>query len=363
MLPLSSYTVIEISTAACALPQRIALAMAGKIARDLGARVISVHALGRDPLRDVPVEPYETSRSEARALAAFLNSAKEAIVLEADERLDGERIAALVASADAVLIAKGDGDSLAVKAPVTIEIAALPPEIPMAVPPSELGLLAMSGMLDIVGNASREPLMLGGHQAAYAAGYAVFSAMMTGLAEREFLARDAHLVVDMLNVLVWLNWKALAAAETSQGETVTREGDTAIWQVVPCADGHVAIVYNDRDLPEIAKLIGYAASAFKDSQQTADSRRDFLSAVKVWCATRSRCDITEMAQQRRIPFGPVLLPHELAHDAHLGERGSFTLVSDGGRSARLPLLPLRWDGRAFHPVPQANPLSSSEAAR
>ncbi|MBX9775320.1 MAG: CoA transferase [Xanthobacteraceae bacterium] len=351
-LPLSSFTVVEVCTASSSLPQRIAVAMAGKIARDLGAHVFAVYGPDGDPLGAVTVEPYERSPREAKALSTFLNSGKEAILLSRHEREDCERIADIVTHADALLISTGVAENIALKAPVTVDLAVLPPNISTAVPPSELGLFALSGMLDLVGTASREPLMLGGHQAAYSAGCAAFSAMMTGFAEREFQGRDAHLVVDMLNVLMWLNWKALAAAEITPSEIVSREGEDAPWRTVPCADGHVAVVYNDRDLPQIFDLLADddglpGGQAYLKSRAT-DSRHDLMEAIKRWCAPRTRRQITDAAQRRSIPFGPVLLPHELLCDPQLIFRQSFASVVTPGSDAQIPVLPLRWNGKPVH---------------
>ena len=57
-----------------------------------------------------------------------------------------------------------------------IEIAAFPLEMNAASRPvSELTLLALGGLLHMVGEPERKPLRLGGHQASYPAGLTAFT--------------------------------------------------------------------------------------------------------------------------------------------------------------------------------------------
>ncbi len=71
---------------------------------------------------------------------------------------------------------------------------------------SELALGALSGLLDIVGDANGPPTRLAGHQLAYAAGLAACTGLLAALH-----AGGTEIVdVSLFDVATWLNWKAAA---------------------------------------------------------------------------------------------------------------------------------------------------------
>src|SRR6266849_10051470 len=73
-------------------------------------------------------------------------------------------------------------------------------------------------------------------------------------------ARDAgqhapHVRVSLAEVMQWVNWKAASAAAAS-GTSPGREGKRSEFQIVPCRDGHVAVVYTATQWPATRALIG-----------------------------------------------------------------------------------------------------------
>ena len=52
-------------------------------------------------------------------------------------------------------------------------------------PVSEFTILALGGLLHMVGEPERKPLRLGGHQASYAAGLTAFTGLTAALAARD----------------------------------------------------------------------------------------------------------------------------------------------------------------------------------
>lgn len=205
--------------------------------------------------------------------------------------------------------------------------------------------------------------MLGGRQAAYAAGLATFTAAMTGLAALA-QGRRERFEVTMLDVLVWVNWKAVGASLFRAGDEVHREGRQAEWQVLRCRDGFVAMVYNERDWPQLARLVGHPDlldSELESGAGRAARRSTFMPHIERWCAERTRDEIYRSAQAVRVPVGPVVPPADLATDPQIRDRGAVAEVElPGAGRVRMPLVPLQWNGEGFVPRPEQAPVPATE---
>src|SRR5207344_2993302 len=135
------------------------------------------------------------------------------------------------------------------------EIAAFPLEMDAAQHPvSEFTLLALAGLLHMVGEPERKPLRLGGHQASYAAGLTAFTGLTAALAARDAGQTPPAVRVSLAEVLQWVNWKAASGADAS-GTSPGREGKRSEFQILPCRDGHVAVVYTVTQWPATRTLI------------------------------------------------------------------------------------------------------------
>jgi len=352
--PLAGATIVERVLPSTPLPTRLAVALAGRVAADLGARVVVVEPPGGDRLRYLPPFLAHGPAAERSALFQFLGASKRSCVL--DEGNAGHRLAAarLCAGADAVL-ADGNAPRAEPRPPLTIAVTPLGRSgggRPGAV--SEFTVLALGGLLDILGDPAREPLRLAGHQAAYAAGLAAFTALAAGLLAAP--AGEGAPVVDvsLLDVCRWLNWKSLAVT-LEAGRPPGRRGSAEEWRVVPCADGQVAVAFLDRDWASLCSLVGddaLARAPIGERGGRAARIEALYARVLPWCATRSRRDIYCAAQERGIPIGPVRLIEELPDDPQTVARGFLTGIRHARLGElRLPRLPLLWDGAGFAPRP------------
>ncbi len=218
------------------------------------------------------------------------------------------------------------------------------------IPASEFTVMALGGLLNVIGEPDREPLRLGGHQAAYAAGLAAFTGLVAGLCGTSTETEIAR--VSMLEAVIWLNWKNLASAATT-GTAPGRAGKFAEWQVLRCADGWVALVYQDGDWPLLARVIG---DKRLDDPALADraARQACAAAigeiVQRRFAALTRAQIREIALQRRLPLGPVWSPEELARDPHTLARDFLASVRlPDGPTVPMPRLPVLWNGQGFPP--------------
>jgi crotonobetainyl-CoA:carnitine CoA-transferase CaiB-like acyl-CoA transferase len=152
--------------------------------------------------------------------------------------------------------------------------------------------------------------------------------------------------VSMLDTVIWLNWKSV---RPRAGEPrLTRAGSTAEWQVVRCADGFVALVYQEPDWTALCDIVGDARLSGPDFAQRTDRirrSREIAEIVEQRFSALTRREIHALALARRIPLGPVWSPHELAADPQTTSRGFLETTTIDGQIVSMPRLPVLWNGQ------------------
>ncbi len=352
-LPLARFTVVEVNDANISLCLRLANSLAAKIAADLGADVLKIEPPGGDPVRRAPpLLPQGGS-----ALFQFLNTSKRSLVLDLATEAGRATLAALLDKADAALFEEPAAIAALVRASTAtpIEIAAFPVEMNAAhLPVSEFSLLALGGLLHMVGEPERKPLRLGGHQASYAAGLTAFTGLVAALAAREAGRAAPTVRVALAEVMQWVNWKAASGAEAS-GVSPGREGKNSEFQIVPCRDGHVAVVYTVTQWPATRTLIGDPRLADEKFNTRAGRRShipELYGILRPWFADKTRAEIQRAAQAKGVPFGPIFSPAELLDTEQYVVRGFLAEMQHPALGTlRMPQLPVQWNGRSFAPRP------------
>jgi crotonobetainyl-CoA:carnitine CoA-transferase CaiB-like acyl-CoA transferase len=359
-LPLQRFTVVEVNDRAVndkdvPLCLRLAVSLAGKIAADLGATVLKIEPPGGDPVRRAP--PMLGATGSESALFQFLNTSKRSLVLDLATQEGRAALSKLLDTAHAVLFEEPASIAALARAgrATPIEVAAFPLEMEAgrrAV--SEFTILALGGLLHMVGEPERKPLRLGGHQASYAAGLTAFTGLATALAARDAGRPAPSVRVSLTEVMQWVNWKAASGAEAT-GESPGREGKQSEFQIVPCRDGHVAVVYTVTQWPATRTLIGDPRLDDPKFATRAGRRRNIAGLYEIilpWFADKTRAEIQQQAQSKGVPFGPVFSPAELLATEQYVARGFLADVAHPtlGR-LRLPQLPVQWNGRSFAPRP------------
>ncbi len=119
--------------------------------------------------------------------------------------------------------------------------------------------------------------------------------------------------VSLAEVMQWVNWKAASGAEAG-GTSPGREGKASEFQIVPCRDGHVAVVYTVTQWPAARALIG--DRRLEDPKfATRAGRRgniaELYDILRPWFADKTRAEIQKTAQAKGVPFGPIFTPAEL----------------------------------------------------
>jgi len=352
-LPLARFTIVEVNDRDVPLCLRLAASLAGKIAADLGATVLKIEPPGGDPVRRAP--PFLPQGESA--LFQFLNTSKRSMVLDLGEQSDRTTFAGLLETADAVLFEEPASVAPLARAgrATPIEIAAFPLEMGAATRPvSEFTLQALGGLLHMVGEPERKPLRLGGHQASYPAGLTAFTGLTAALAAREAGQKPPSVRVSLAEVLQWVNWKAASGAEAT-GTSPGREGKKSEFQILPCRDGHVAVVYTATQWPATRSLIGdrrLEAAKFDTRAGRRQHIAELYEIVTPWFADKTRTEIQKTAQAKGVPFGPIFSPAELLGTEQYVARGFLADLEHPqlGR-LRMPQLPVQWNGRSFAPKP------------
>src|SRR5690349_1413365 len=157
--PLAGRRVLDLGARCAQVPHALAASMAARLCAAYGAEVVRALPKTGEPFANyAPLLPGGGS-----ALDRFLNA--------------GKRPGTASGDFDAAI---GDEAALReVSARVKVRLSVFAPgnDPPM----SELGLLAISGLLGIVGESEGPPARLAGHQVAYAAGLAASTAAMAAL--------------------------------------------------------------------------------------------------------------------------------------------------------------------------------------
>ena len=352
-LPLAGFHIIEVNDAKVPLCLRLATSLAAKIAADLGADVLKIEPAGGDPVR---VAPPLLPQGES-ALFQFLNTSKRSLQLDLGSESGRGTLARLVEAADVVLFEEpaSVASMLRTGKATPVEIAAFPLEMDAAQRPvSELAIQALGGLMHMVGEPARKPLKLGGHQASYPAGLTAFTGLMAALAARDAGRPAPSVRVSLAEVMHWVNWKAASGAAAS-GASPGREGRNSEFQVLPCRDGHVAVVYTVTQWPATRALVGDPRlddPKFNTRTGRRQNIAELYAALAPWFAGKTREEIQKAAQAKGVPFGPIFSPAELLQTEQYVARGFLAdMLHPTEGTLRLPQLPVQWNGRSFSPRP------------
>lgn len=329
----------------------LAMGLTARLASDFGARVIR-QCDGADPLAGADADPdLPDLAPHLRALRRFLSHGKEqrgAAVPDRTGLHEGQKACFHVRL-------RYDSDDHAVSHPVDARIVkdvvfsgdmAGPGASQQA--DSEFTIAAKSGLLDIVGRSDARPLMLGGHQVSYSTGLSGFLAAVALLRSEEIERAE----ISALGTALWINWKSLAAA--AQGRPIPRRSaEHGKWRTVPCADGHVALVYFDRDWPVIGKMTGDPAILALSAEKSWSDRNSLVEIEKrleAWAAKHTRRDIAAASKSFGLAMGAVWSPAELLADPQYRARDFFMSSSDGKAAndlrPRLPVIATTHQGSA-----------------
>jgi crotonobetainyl-CoA:carnitine CoA-transferase CaiB-like acyl-CoA transferase len=351
---LSDVTVLDLTTGAAG-------PFATKLLADFGARVIKVERPGRgDPGRRVG--PFPRDR-DAGALFLYLNSGKESITLDLATATGRRMLLDLAESADAVVESFMPGclDEIGIGVSdlhrrnprlMVTSVTAYGQTGPYARwRPSGITVFASSGQMSLVGEPDREPLMSGGHQAAYQAGLHAFGATLAGLYSVGILEAGQHIDISAMECMA-------ATLELYLPDFLYRRTDilskrrgniaAATLGIFPCADGHAGIHIMARNFAAFARTMDAPwlidDERFRDQRSRLVHNDELLAEVLGWTAQHTRAEIYQRAGEERCTIAPVLTVPEVLDHPHLRARGAFAEVDDP-RAGRIT-----YPGAPFRPA-------------
>jgi len=128
----------------------------------------------------------------------------------------------------------------------------------------------------------------------------------------------------------------------------------AIYDVFDTADGGQLFVgvVSDTQWKVFCEQFGMDALAadatLATNNQRVHARERLLPQVRARFAQMGKTELMRACERAGLPYAPIVMPQELFDDPHLNASGGFAEITlEGGRSARVPKLPLEMDGRRF----------------
>lgn len=347
-------------------------AYCGRLLADLGADVVLVEPPGGGASRHH--EPVVlTDTGPVSCFGRFVHLNKRAVTLPLGTP-EGRALAlGLVADADVLIdtregldgMAHGLSDAELRSANarlVHVVVTAFGEDGPYADAPSDdLTTLAAGGLLSLGGYEDAGPVAVCGEQTYFARSIFGAAGVILALLVREDTGRGDRVEVCAQEAVANALEDAVPDCDLNgrvrrrRGER-PREAGTGTYR---CADGYVAIVAGRLGTAKaFANLVEWMVQSgtegteeFEDPRWTDHRHRQspdgidrFSTLFERFAASRTKAELYEEAQRRRIALAPVNSPAEVLADAQLASRQFFQDVVDGRLALRYPGRPFRMDG-------------------
>jgi crotonobetainyl-CoA:carnitine CoA-transferase CaiB-like acyl-CoA transferase len=332
--PLDDLHVVELGSG-------IAGAFCAKLLAGFGADVVKVEPPAGDATRRLGPFADDVPGPERSLLFLYLNTGKRSVTLDTASPTGRSLLAQLVAGADIVVDTLGLGVLAGLGLPYE-QIAVLNPgAIVVSISPfgedgpyhqyvgTELVLLALGGLLKMVGEPDREPVRLGGYQAQYLTGISAFTGALAALHARDRDGLGQWIPVSAQESVAFTEWKS-SVYEQATGKPRQRGGRQSQWTVLRASDGFVAFVYQDDNWPQVIGLIGderLADERFRTRAGRLAHREEIKSLLEGWTRRHPKRDVYHRAQAQGIPVGLVADMADLLDSPQYRERAFFAEVS------------------------------------
>ena len=339
-------------------------AYAGRLLADLGAEVVRVIPRTGDPLEGVAPFMSATSadghdsvdQRQRSAFAWFVNLNKHGVEIDAEDPVDRQALATLLAQAD-VLLESWTPEELLRPALADL-VAGLPPTVVRVSitaygstgpwserPASDLTALASGGLLALGGYPDAEPVAAHGGQSQVAASIFGAVAALLGVLSRQRDGRGRHLDVSAQEAIAAALEDAIPQFDLTGRVRKRTGGDPreAGTGVLACKDGYVSMVAGrlgtakawtaltawlvEEGVDGADELAGEAWTSFPFRQRPESVAR-FQEIFERFAATRTKDQLYLEAQRRSIALAPVNTVGDVLGDPQLDARDFFRIVHD-----------------------------------
>ncbi len=358
--PLSGVRVLD-------LAQGIAGPYAARLLTDLGAEVVKVEPPGGDATRAFGPFPEDRPHHERSGLFAYLNAGKTGTVLDLTAERDRETCLALAERVDVVIesFTPAERERLGL---TTAEARRRYPWLVVAsiTPFGSSGPRAAWRGNDLIAfhssgfafgfpslqvdHPALAPLNAPTYAAEFLAGQVAAAATMHGLLAAQTTGRGALLDISLQEAVASANNAQFnRVAVTSDGATRRVFSDrpsNSVVALLPCSDGWVAISPREEHQwrrwlevmgsPDWADDPRFADRAVRDRHWS-----ELYPLLAAWTVERTRADVFEAAQVRRVACLPLGTATDLLSSAQLAARGFFAELDDPelGGSLKVPGVP------------------------
>ncbi|MEA1942397.1 MAG: CaiB/BaiF CoA-transferase family protein [Pseudomonadota bacterium] len=327
----------------------------GQTLADLGADVIKVESPGGDDTRSwgPPWIDHPSGRSAAYYHAC--NRGKRSMTADFRKPDDLEAVRALIGTADVVIenfkvggLRKFglDYESLKDDHPrlVYCSVTGFGQTGPYAHRAGyDLAIQAMSGVMDLTGEADGPPQRLGVAFADVFTGLYGTIAIEAALLQREKTGKGQYIDMGLLDSMIGvLGNQAMNYLAT--GRTPKRIGNAhpsiVPYQEFPCSDGHIIIACgNDGQFERLARLLGLDEDELDRNRTNArrvENREALTGHIAGIMRQRTRAHWLEALEAAGIPAGPINTVAEALDDPQVAHRG-LRIERDGIPGIRSPI--------------------------
>ncbi len=327
----------------------------GQTLADLGADVIKVESPAGDDTRSWGPPWIDHESGRAAAYYHSCNRGKRSVTADFRKPEDRAFVRALIADADVVIenfkvggLAKYglDHASLAADHPrlVYCSITGFGQTGPYAHRAGyDLAIQAMSGVMDITGEADGPPQRLGVAFADIFTGLYATIAIQAALAQRERTGRGQYIDMALLDSMIGvLGNQAMNFFATG---TPPRRIGNAHPSIVPyqefaCSDGHIIIACgNDGQFDRLARALALDDSvveANRTNAQRVNNRADLAGVMADKLVVMSRNEALGMLETNGVPASAINTVGEAFEDPQVRARG-LAIESDGIPGLRSPI--------------------------
>lgn len=357
-----------------------------KLLRELGAAVDKIEPPAGDPMRCYG--PFRGGRAdpEGSGLFLYLNSGKRSIQLDVATARGRDSLHALLARSDVLVT----NQPLRLRQALGLDAAGLRSRHPglvtaaltvfgdsgahAGVPAESIDAQAASGTAWVLGDPSREPLVVPLLQADYQAGaHAAAAIVMALLARRAALRRgdargetidiasaDVLAAATGTNSLVYLFHGLQRWARS--GRRAYASGGPYPYTILPCRDGAVCLIGRARvEWERLVEAMGRPAwtreARYQDLHAMGRHYPDEVDALLApWLQGHTRAQLLELAEKHGFPLAPLRTMDEvLASEQLLHRRFLRTIDTGAAGPVSVPGVPWRTAGQPAPALPGPAP--------